>query len=476
MINSITGESDKEGYLLFFDALEGNCSIYSSRSTSSGNKTSVVTDDHIKSGNRNTDIPGADATAKSNVKPKIFFSELSTAELLLLCQQSIAEAEIKFAGTRMNNEGTNSESRNCSSSSGGSGSYSDVNLPIDTARYKSIPKVGDTSVGETLQGSTKTRNGNSQLYFGNAPSSSDRRQKSMKQRGKGVIILVQLVTSTFRHLSLPRSKIASVMLLVRLSLICCDDEVVLKRVLPCLLVALSDPSSPVRAIAIRALTAVITSVQSISSFESNFFQQYLFAPLSAVARDMEIPVRLAFSECLGSLAETARRFLERSHLLALTRAASDTRAAAAAAAAALHKRNHSKSNSDCPVSSLSVPEVLFTDCHVQFPYDSKVRSLHDQVIRWIRDVSSAPYLSAHTQKGDRDFPKPLHGSLTSSTGSSIVKRALLEDIGRLCIFFGQEATTDLLLTQILTFLNDQVSIYSCTEHVILPFHYYYLSY
>ena len=386
----------------------------------------------------------------------------------MLCQQSIAEAEIKFAGARIGTKSTgNSTGGSRDNDSGGN---SDDNLPIDTFQSTTIPKGGGTSVREALKVSIKNGNGNSQLYFGKSRSPLDQREKSTKQRGKGVIILVQLVTSTFRHLSLPRSKIASTMLLVRLSLFCCDDEVVLKRVLPCLLVALSDPSSPVRAIAIRALTVVITSVHSISSFESNFFQQYLFAPLSAVARDVEIPVRLAFSECLGSLAETARRFLERSHLLALTRAASDTRAAAAA----LHKRNHSKSNSDGPATSPSAPEVLFTDCHVQFPYDSKVRSLHDQVIRWIRDVSSAPYLSAHTQKGDRDFSKPIHGSLTSSTGSSIVKRALLEDIGRLCIFFGQEATTDLLLTQILTFLNDQVSICDCIEHSVLPLYCYYV--
>ena len=138
---------------------------------------------------------------------------------------------------------------------------------------------------------------------------------------KGVVILVQLLTSTFRHLSLTRSKVAGIMLLVRLGLSCCDDDIILKRILPSLLLSLSDPSPPVRGLSVRALTVLLSSVRTITSFESNLFPQYLFAPLSTIARDSEIPVRIAFSECLGALSETARRFLERAHLIALTQVA-----------------------------------------------------------------------------------------------------------------------------------------------------------
>ncbi|POM67499.1 Phosphoinositide 3-kinase regulatory subunit [Phytophthora palmivora] len=38
--------------------------------------------------------------------------------------------------------------------------------------------------------------------------------------------------------------------------------------------------------------------------------------------------------------------------------------------------------------------------------------------------------------------------------SSLVKRALLVDITRLCVFFGQERTLDVVLPQLITFLND----------------------
>ena len=148
---------------------------------------------------------------------------------------------------------------------------------------------------------------------------------------------------------------------------------------------------------------------------------------------------------------------------------------------------------------------------MEFPYDAKLKVLQDQVLRWIREVSAfahtphtphtshAPHGSqtphtAHAQYGQKGDmvssashlphpslpphtslpsvpPLPSHTSLTNPTGTglgsglgsgasgaSLVKRALLGDIGRLCVFFGQEATADLLLTQVLTFLNDQVRL------------------
>lgn len=440
MIKSITGESDELGHLFFLEALKGN------HSTAIGNNSSNLKNNQGKAGHSNDNMTDANAEEKTAAKTKASLTELSTADLLLRCQQSIAEAEMRF-----NITGTRANSKDINSSSSSSG-----NLSRHTPQSGTVPMEEKPSFEKGFRSAGESRNGNSHLYFGTTQSPSGQRKEDRKRRGKGVIILVQLVTSTFRHLSLPRFKIASLMLLVHLGLCSCDDDVVLKRILPSLLLALSDPSSPVRAMSIRALTVLVSSVQSISLFESNLFPQYLFAPLSAAARDVEIPVRLAFSECLGALAETARRFLERSHLMALTRAASDARAAAAAAA--LSKINQIRSNRDSPTTSVSTSEVLLSDFHVHFPYDSKLRLLHDQVIRWIREVSSSSSLSAHTQKGDRerDNSMPMNASLTSTTGSSLVKRALLEDIGRLCVFFGQEATTDLLLTQILTFLNDQV--------------------
>ena len=45
----------------------------------------------------------------------------------------------------------------------------------------------------------------------------------------------------------------------------------------------------------------------------------------------------------------------------------------------------------------------------------------------------------------------------------MVKRALLADITRLCVFFGFENTLDSILPQLITFLNDR-----CGECLLLP--------
>lgn len=74
----------------------------------------------------------------------------------------------------------------------------------------------------------------------------------------------------------------------------------------------------------------------------------------------------------------------------------------------------------------------------------KLKALHDQISRWIRDL----FLDGSSL----DFRR---GSGLSSH-ASIIKRAILVDLMRLCVFFGQESTMELLLTQLFTFLNDQV--------------------
>jgi hypothetical protein len=219
----------------------------------------------------------------------------------------------------------------------------------------------------------------------------------------------------------------------------------------------------VRALSVRALTAVLSAVGSISPFESDVFPQYLFAPLSVIARDGETPVRIAFAECLGELAETARRFLEKAHFMVMMQAIADASTSASEEGSGKGQgRAVSKAPPDplnaAPATSPSgtvSKTAVRSGVHVEFPYDTKLKTLHDQVIRWIREVSSVSAGTGHSG-GQKPAEAALNTSLTCASGGSLVRRVLLEDIGRLCVFFGQEATTDLLLTQILTFLNDQV--------------------
>ena len=62
---------------------------------------------------------------------------------------------------------------------------------------------------------------------------------------EGLVILVDLLHSNYRHLRFPQSKIVCLMLLVRLGRYC-TDAVILQRALPLLLLALEDQCAIVR--------------------------------------------------------------------------------------------------------------------------------------------------------------------------------------------------------------------------------------
>jgi hypothetical protein len=470
-MESITGERDEAGYTILQDALKvSSCSDEgidrgsSSSSSRDGCTSSTTSSQHRGEGSSQADTGtgtlrnGLNTHLRSRSVPNGApltsgaLLGLSTEELLLRCQESITEAELKFNGP---SKDKGEEQGQGHSSSGSIPGVSPLYRKSEAAAEKgSQNSVRDGEMGSSRQ------------YFGIPANSSGKSLKYLKATGRGVVVLVQLVTSTFRHICLPRSKVASVMLLVRLSLASFDDEIILKRVLPCLLLALVDPASSVRALSVRALTAVLSAVGSISPFESDVFPQYLFAPLSVIARDGETPVRIAFAECLGELAETARRFLEKAHFMVMMQAIADASSCASEESSGKGQgRAVSKAPPD-PLNAAAAPAMspsgtmsktaVRSGVLVEFPYDTKLKALHDQVIRWIREVSSVGAGTGHSG-GQKPAEAAVNTSLTCASGGSLVRRVLLEDIGRLCVFFGQEATTDLLLTQILTFLNDQVS-------------------
>lgn len=317
-------------------------------------------------------------------------------DLLLRCQQSIIDAELRFS----DNQSSSKPIKNSSFSS----SAAQLHPAVEP-----LGKTRSISPSDSRDSSSRDRSRNSESsdrFFGKSSSflsNMNRKSKDRERGAEGMVILIQLVTSSFRHLSLPRSKIVSVMLLVRLGLGCNDDDVVLKRVLPSLLVALADSSSAVRSLSLRAVTALLSSVTTISPFESNLFPQYLFAPLSAISRDGETSVRVAFAECLGLLAETSKRFLETSHLTALKEAV-----IRAGLSPLPSQRNNVPVDSqrvtvtgEDPAAEAIVEGttpitagISVGTFHVEFLYDCKLKVLHDQVTRWIREVSSSSSASS----------------------------------------------------------------------------------
>eukprot|EP01038_Epipyxis_sp_PR26KG_P008875 gene8875-11972_t len=297
-----------------------------------------------------------------------------------------------------------------------------------------------------------------QRFFDVDVTSDELRNNFQRPKFEGLIVIINILSSSFRHLKFPQSKQVTLMLLVRIGLRCSDD-VILQRIIPTILIGVEDQSSPVRAMAIRALRSLLLVVEQFNPLESNIFPLYIFPSLSRIAKDPEIAVRVAFAESIGRVAETAKKFLDKTHFLAMSRIVNETVGSG--------NGDNSSTNPNSQTSatiSANVGPVQSDFPLIDFPYDMKLELIKDQISRWIRDLiidsSSAGNGTGASPSGNNNnsmaysnesFRK---GSGLASYGS-IVKRVLLADIIRLCTFFGQESTMDKLLTQLLTLLNDQ---------------------
>lgn len=159
-------------------------------------------------------------------------------------------------------------------------------------------------------------------------------------------------------------------------------------------------------------------------------------------------MRVAFAEAIGVVAETCKRFLDRAQLAAQNRSIAESISKdlsnKSTNASSTSQDNKISNNMDETSIDMSADKAVNATL-VEFPYDLKLKQLHEQISRWIRDLI--------LDGNSLDYRR---GSGLSSH-ESIIKRAILVDMMRLCVFFGQESTMDLLLTQLLTFLNDQVS-------------------
>ncbi|TPX35937.1 hypothetical protein SmJEL517_g01766 [Synchytrium microbalum] len=214
--------------------------------------------------------------------------------------------------------------------------------------------------------------------------------KPRAEAADGCLIFTSIVCSCIRNTLYPSSKLFALDLLLALS-IHLSDEHRLDRVVPYLVSLLSDEAAIVRATTVKILTEIIWMVESISTGDANIFPEYILPNLRRFTSDSEVFVRATYAQCIASLAETAKRFLD----LSATLRSSDP-------------------DSD---SSLTAP-----------PHDVLLRDLLDMVQDEV-------------------------GTLLVDTEPA-VKRALLSEMPRLCILFGKQKTNDVFLSHMITYLND----------------------
>ncbi|OQS04052.1 phosphoinositide 3-kinase regulatory subunit [Thraustotheca clavata] len=230
----------------------------------------------------------------------------------------------------------------------------------------------------------------------------------------GIMIILSLLCSSVRHCGVPQSKLTALQLITRLGSFA-NDEVRLQRLVPFIMEVLDDTHASVRAEAIRSITSLLSLVKLIPLSDAAIFPQYILPALQHFPSDPEEMVRIAFAECLPLLAETSRRFLEIS--CTLKQRALYSTASIDTARVTTKTKTKDGRNVDTTFST----------------FDNELNRLHSLVSRLVIQIA------APDQKAS----------------SSLVKRALLHDITRLCIFFDRERTLDVVLPQLITFLNDR---------------------
>lgn len=248
-----------------------------------------------------------------------------------------------------------------------------------------------------------------QLSSGKTPSSA------------ALIIFVQFVLGNIRHAQRPTSRLVGIQLLLRVASFT-SDQVRLQRIVPTLISITNDSDASVRSMAVTVLTKVLAMVDHFPPSDANIFPKYILKRIQHLSTDSSIMVRLAFIESMALLAETSLRFLDTCHSQKLFESGdgnfSDNEQ--------LLEKASNEGESMTSSSKRHTPKLFRND------YDKDLRHLQEIFARWVVVVTT-------------DF----------SDESSPLKQAVLNDISKLCNFFGKDGVMTCILPQILAFLNNR---------------------
>lgn len=286
---------------------------------------------------------------------------------------------------------------------------------------------------------------------------------TVKPSAAALVIFVQYILVTIRHTQRPSSKIVGLQLLLNCAKYS-TDEVRLQRIVPSVVSLLQDSNACVRALSISILSRVMVMVDQFPPSDAQIFPQYILKRVSHLVTDSNLIVRLAFTESMADLAETALRFLDTCHAIKVYESVDgDTASAKDLASNAIESAETAFDGTVAEL--LSEPsdfeneeERLDTSSSYQKYFfnsgresrkvyqksESKssnlIRSNYDQDLALLQDIVAKWLINITTDASD---------------SSTILKLAVLENISRLCHFFGSEGVMACILPQILAFLNNR---------------------
>lgn len=228
----------------------------------------------------------------------------------------------------------------------------------------------------------------------------------------GTFILLNVITSAVRSAARASSKIRACELLLAFAERL-PDEAKLDRVLPYIMPLLDDANEMVLVAALRTMTQLLALVTVVSPINSFLFTQYIFPRLQAFTNGRGFKtngiVRATYAACLSSLAETASRFLDLMQAL--------------------------KADGSLPPTERGAEEDADGTAAYYDAYDITRVELLDAF-----EAQTKVFLT------DQD---------------SAVKRAFLSSVPSLCVFFGEDRASDIILTHLNTYLNDTDWMLKC---------------
>ncbi|CAG9536519.1 unnamed protein product [Cercopithifilaria johnstoni] len=218
---------------------------------------------------------------------------------------------------------------------------------------------------------------------------------------RGLLLIIALITSNMRSLKSLTIKFEAMKLLHRY-VPWVDISVVANRMLPYLVEMMFDCMVQVKCEAIYSVTKLLTSFKEIPRHETGLFMDYLFPRLKYVSLDRNPVVRIILAQNLGDLAEASFRFVYEK------------------------RKNLTKDLLDGSM----VTEMDDNECEKQFA-KQETKALQQTIVDIFVNLCDSENIVKH----------------------SVVTR---KSLTKLCRFFDRRRATDVLLSHLITFLNDKV--------------------
>jgi len=230
----------------------------------------------------------------------------------------------------------------------------------------------------------------------------------IEEDGPALLILSPLLAN-IRNAIRPSTKLHALDLLLHLSSRWLSDEAKLDRVLPYIISMFNDDSIMVRSAAVKSMVQLLSLVEMVTPSNALTFSEYIIPNLRPLTRDTSSIVRLTYAACIVELIEVGKSYLQMASAM----------------------RQEGIFAADVEATEEREPDEFFEGgaSPEEAKFDRQMESL-------------------------RGFFQE-QATILLTDSSPAVKRVLLDNIGPLCSFFGAGLTNDILLSHMITFLNDR---------------------